>query len=170
MNRLNATAIVMLSASWLAGCDKTSTVSETATYSFVPATATAVPDPDGLTYTIVGDSTHPDKIITYPWKTSFTVTIKDTEGIGRNITAESIRVQQASGGIVITPTGTDIEHYQYVSHASTNRINGNGSATVSFDVWYDLPDKGREALVTITFSYLDDNSSSFSETASVPVE
>jgi hypothetical protein len=170
MKRTIVAASVLLSSAWLAGCGSSTASSTTATYTVVPATATAVQDPDGLTYTIVGDSTHADKIITYPWKTSFTVTIKETAGVGRNITAMALKVQQASGGIVITPTGTDIEHYQYTSHASTNRINANGSASVSFDAWYDLPNKGREALVTVAFSYLDDNSVSFSETTTVNVE
>jgi hypothetical protein len=171
MNRLTATAILLLSVSWLASCDKTSsTTSGAATFTAVPATATAVQSTDGLTYTIVGDDTHPDKIITYPWKTSFAVTITETVGVGRNITSVSIRVQQASGGIVITPTGTDIEHYQYTSHASTNRIDPKGSGSVAFDAWYDLPNKGREALVTVTFGFLDDNNSSFTETTSVRVE
>jgi hypothetical protein len=97
------------------------------------------------------------------------VTITETVGIGRNITAVSVKVQQAAGGIVITPTGTDIEHYQYTSHASNNRIDAKGSASVGFDVWYDLPNKGREALVTLTFSFTDDNSQSFSESTSVKV-
>jgi hypothetical protein len=171
MNRAIVTTGLLLSTVWLTACGSDSTTtSEAATFTFVPATATAVEATEGLTYTIVGDDTHPDKIITYPWKTSFAVTITETAGVGRDITAVSVRVQQASGGIVITPTGTDIEHYNYTSHASNNRIDANGSATVSFDVWYDLPNKGREALVTTTFSFTDDNDASFSESASVKVQ
>jgi len=170
MNRTIVAAGVLLSSAWLAGCGSTAATSAAATYTVVPATATAVQSTDGLTYTIVGDSTHPDRIITYPWKTSFAVTITETAGVGRNITAVAIKVQQASGGIVITPTGTDTEHYQYTSHASNNRIDAKGSASVSFDVWYDLPNKGREALVTVAFSFLDDNSASFTETTTVRAE
>jgi predicted small secreted protein len=170
MKRLMAMTALALSVSWLAGCDKTeSTTSQAATFTVVPATATAVEATEGLTYTILGDSTHPDKIVKYPWKTSFTVTITETAGVGRDITAASVKVQQASGGIVIMPTGSDIEHYTYTFHASNNRIDAKGSASVGFDVWYDLPNQGREALVTVTFSFTDDNSSSFSESTSVKV-
>jgi hypothetical protein len=170
MNRLTTTAIVLLSGAWLAGCDEsTATSSGAATFTVIPATATAEAS-SGRTYTILGDSTHPDRTITYPWKTNFTVTITETVGVGRNITAVSARVQQASGGIVITPTGTDIEHYDYTSRASGNRIDAKGNASVVFDVWYDLPNKGREALVTLTFSFTDDSNTSFSESTSVKVQ
>jgi hypothetical protein len=169
MNRLTTTAIVLLAGAWLAGCDEsTATSSGAATFTVIPATATAEASSD-RTYTILGDSTHPDRTITYPWKTSFTVTITETVGVGRNITAVSAKVQQASGGIVITPT-SDIEHYDYTFHASGNRIDPKGNTSVVFDVWYDLPNKGREALVTATFSFTDDDNTSFSESTSVKVQ
>jgi hypothetical protein len=91
-------------------------------------------------------------------------------GVGRDIKSMAVKVQQASGGIVITPTGSDIEHYDYLSHASGSRLEAKGKASVTFDVWYDLPNKGREALVTVAFSFTDDNDSSFSETTSVQVQ
>jgi hypothetical protein len=169
MNRLMILAVVLVSCIGVTACDQsTATTSSAATFTVVPATATAVESTD-RTYTITGDSTHPDRTVTYPWKTNFTVTITETAGVGRNIAQVALRVQQASGGIVITPTGSDIEHYDYTSHASGNRIEAKGSASVSFDVWYDLPNKGREALITVSFSFTDDNSSSFSETTSVKV-
>jgi hypothetical protein len=168
MNRMTATTVALLSAVCVAGCGTTAPTSTASTFTVVPATATAEAA-SGRTYTILGDSTHADRVIEYPWKTSFTVSITETAGVGRSISAVSVKVQQASGGIVITPT-SDIEHYDYTSHASGNRIEAKGSGTVGFDVWYDLPNKGREALVTVTFSFLDDNSSSFSESTSVKVQ
>ena len=171
MNRLTATVILLLSVLWLSGCDKTtSTTSSAATFAVVPATATAV-ESSGKTFTILGDSTHPDRIITYPWQTSFTVSITETVGIGRKITGISIRVQQASNGVIVTPTGTDLEHYDYLSQVSNNYIAGKGTGTVAFGpVWYWLPNGGREAVVTMTFSFLDDNDSSFSESTTVSVQ
>jgi hypothetical protein len=169
MNRLTTAAIVLLSGIVLTACDEsTATTSTAATFTVVPATATAV-ESTGVTYLIVGDATHDDRTVTYPWKTSFTVTITETAGVGRNVAGITCTVQQATGGIVITPTGGDKEYYKCDPHASGNRIEPKGSVSVSFDVWYDLPNKGREALVTATFSFLDDNSQSFSEATSVKV-
>jgi hypothetical protein len=168
MNRMTAMTVALISAVWVAGCGTTDPTSTASTFTVVPATATAE-EASGKTYTILGDDTHPDKVITYPWKTSFTVSIEETAGVGRDITAVSVKVQQASGGIVIMPT-SGTEYYDYTSHASGNRIEAKGTGTVGFDVWYDLPNKGREALVTVTFSFLDDNSSSFSESTSVKVQ
>src|SRR5262249_47591657 len=106
-------------------------------------------------YTIVGDSTHPDRTIQYPWKTSFTVNMQETGGLALDITAVNVKVQQASGGIVITPSGGAVEHYQFNSSASGNHIAAKGSASVGFDVWYDLPNLGRECLVTVGLSFKD---------------
>ena len=97
--------------------------------------------------------------------------ITETAGVGRKITGIVIKVQQASGGVIMTPTGSDIEHYDYLSQVANNYIAAKGTGSVTFNpVWYWLPNGGREAVVTMTFSFLDDNSSSFSETATVNVQ
>jgi hypothetical protein len=169
MHRITQLLILLSAVTFTCACEEelTDATSEESVFTFSPSPAIATPS-SGVTYTILGDDTHPDQIIEYPWKTSFTVTIQETAGVGRNITAMSLKVQQASGGIVITPT-SGVEHYQYNSQASGNRIEGNGTANVSFEAWYDLPNDGREALVTVTFSFTDDNNASFAELASVQV-
>ena len=88
----------------------------------------------------------------YDYRTSFTVTIQENAGTALDITAINLKVQQATGGIVITPSGGDQVYFKFNSSAVTNRINANGSADVGFDVWYDLPNGGREALVTVGFT------------------
>jgi hypothetical protein len=171
MKRVIAIAGVLLSTVWLAACGTSTTTSAAATFSVVPATATAVASTSGKTFTILGDSTHVDRVIAYPWQTSFTVTITETAGVGRKITGVSIKVQQASGGVIMVPTGTDLEHYDYLSQVSNNYIAAKGTGTVTFNpVWYWLPNGGREAVVTMTFSFLDDNDSSFSESTTVNVQ
>jgi hypothetical protein len=133
-----------------------------------PGTATAVAS-KGVFYTIKGDDTHPDQTIEYPWKASFTVSLQETGGLAVDITAVNVKVQQASGGIVITPTTGTVERYQFNSSASGNRLAAKGSASVGFEVWYDLPNQGREALVTVGFSFRDDDSSTYSDTLDVRV-
>jgi hypothetical protein len=134
-------------------------------------TLTATPDPSsaaasgGVTYRITDDT----NVYEYDWRTAFSVVLAETEGIGMNITSMSVKVQQAAGGIVVVPTnGT--EHYQFTSSASGNRIESKGSASVGFDVFYDLPSGGREALVTVTFTFYDDNDVAFSKSVAVKVQ
>ena len=81
----------------------------------------------------------------------------------------NLKVQQASGGIVITPSGGEVEHYQFNSSASGNQLSANGSATVGFEVWYDLPNKGREALVTVSLAFKDDDANTYSDSVDVRV-
>jgi hypothetical protein len=111
----------------------------------------------GVFYTIKGDDTHPDVTKEYPWTTSFVVDMNETGGNALDITAVNVRVQQASGGIVIAPSGGDVEHFQFNSSASGNNLPAKGHASVGFQVWYDLPNKGREALVTVSLSFKEVN-------------
>ena len=166
-------ATLLLCAAALAGCDKsTSTAAPApATLTAVPATATAAPSA-GTTFTLKGQgSTHPDQTLEYPWKTSFTINIAESMGVGRSITGVSIKVQQTSAGVVVAPTGSESEHYLYTMHASSMRIEPKGSVCVAFDpFWYWLPNGGKEALVTVTFSFLDDNNSPSSEETALRVQ
>jgi hypothetical protein len=135
---------------------------------------TASPDPTnavqshGVTYEV----TNPDSTVStyeYAWEASFTVSMQETGGTAVNITAVDLKVQQASGGIVITPSGGDKEYYRFNSSASGNRLAANGTASISFDVWYSLPNKGREALVTVNLSFQDDNSNTYAKSVQCKV-
>lgn len=150
------------------GCDAPTAPTE------LEVTLTASPDPanpqasTGVTYTIDGGD-DPDTIVTYPWKTSFTVTLRATGGLAVDITAVNLTVKQAAGGIVITPSGGQAEHYQFNSSASGNKLSANGSASVGFEVWYDLPNKGHEALVTVGFAFKDEDANTYSHSIDVRV-
>jgi hypothetical protein len=168
--RRNVGAVLLIAATaGLPACDAPSEPTS------LEVTLTSVPDPavpqaaSGVTYTIKGDDTHPDQVIAYPWRTTFTVNIVETGGLAVDITAVNASVKQASGGIVITPSGGAVEYYQYNSSASGNHIGARGSAAVGFEVYYDLPNKGREALVTVSFSFVDDDGNTFTRTLGVKV-
>jgi hypothetical protein len=138
-------------------------------------TLTATPDPaqptasTGVTYKVEGQDDEPDEIRTYPWKTSFVVNIQETGGLAVDITAVTLKVQQASGGIVIAPSGGEVEYFKFNSSASGNRVAANGSASVGFEVWYALPNEGREALVTVTLGFQDDDDRTYSDVIAVKV-
>jgi hypothetical protein len=169
MTRVMRRTLLALAASALVACDAPTEPTE------LEVTLTASPDPavatpaSGVTYKIEGDDNEPDRFVEYPWKTSFVVTIQETGGLAVDITAVNLRVQQASGGIVITPTGGETERYQFNSSASNNHLSANGQTSVGFEVYYDLPNKGREALITVGFSFLDDDDNSYSDQIQVKV-
>jgi hypothetical protein len=149
---LRAGAALLGVLGWASCSSPTSPTTLTATLTATPnpTTATAA---QGVFYTILGDATHADVTKEYPFTTSFLVDIEETGGTALNITAVNLKVQQASGGIVIAPSGGAVEHFQFNSSASGNLLPAKGHASVGFQVWYDLPNKGKEALVTVSLSF-----------------
>jgi hypothetical protein len=134
-----------------------------------PATASG---PTGMLYKV----TNADDTVSYyeyDYRTNFTVTIKENAGMALDITSINLTVQQATGGIVIPPSGGDQVYYKFNSSAATNHVNENGSADVGLDVYYDLPNGGREALLTVSFTFdyedEDDNTYTYSDTFKVKV-
>jgi len=171
MNRSARTLLLLLPVAWLGGCS-----SPTQSDPDFDVTFTAVPDPasasgpTGVQYKV----TNADDSISlyeYDWRTSFTVNIKDEAGMALDITSINLVVQQAAGGIVVTPSGGDQVYFKFNSSAVTNHVNKNGSADVGFDVWYDLPSQGKEALITVafTFSYTDEDDNEYTYSKSLPV-
>ena len=157
MPRAMRAAVLASTAVWLGGCS--SPTDPSATTAKVDLTAnpnptSALPS-SGVTYTIVGDATHPDQIKQYPWQTQFNVNMSETAGVGLDITSISVKVQQATSGIITPPTNGEIEHYQFTSQSAGNRLEGHGQAVVGFNVWYALPNLGREAVVTVIVTFLD---------------
>ena len=91
------------------------------------------------------------------------VTIREEAGYPLDITAINLTFQQATGGIVITPSGGDQIYFKFSSQAATNHINAKGTADVAFDVWYKLPNQGSEGLATVSlaFKYTDKDNNDF---------
>jgi hypothetical protein len=136
----------------------------------------ATPDPafaessSGVSYTIEGEDEELDETFQYPWKTFFSVTIAESAGVGLDITYTDVTVQQASGGIVTPPPAGETEHHQFNLQASGNRVDANSSATLNFEVWFDLPNGGRDALAKVSVSYRDDNDYTGTETIEVQIQ
>jgi hypothetical protein len=136
--------------------------------------------PTGKTYKVEGDDNEADQILEYPWKATFTLSVHLTEAandgdvgmeLPLEISAATVKVQQASGGIVTPPTGSESERYEFViAQASSNRfVSANSTLDMTFDVWYALPNGRREALVTVTLGFKDSGSYQFSEVVPVKV-
>ena len=182
---LPVVVVVMLAAVW-SGCQSTTSTSSTlAVDDFVagesfpnPAAAEAS---SGKFYRVVRGNNQPDDIIEYKWKTSFKVNVtinsKATDSsvdlkFPTTITSTSVKVEQASGGIVITPTGGETEHYESAITSTTgNTYTGvNQNLTLAFDVWYDTPNKLKEALATVIVSFRDNDGKTFAKTVTCRIQ
>ena len=125
-----------------------------------PATATATPDPA----TAVGSSDR-----NYTWQATFAVALTETAGLVTTVKSLSATLQQAAGGIIITPPTGITETYRYQVRAGTNQIGANATLPVEFDFFYTLPNGGRQALVTLTFNLVDSNGAGTTVTLQVKV-
>jgi len=144
-----------------------------------PSPANASASTDGKTYRVARNN-QPDDILLYDWKTTFSVTVtlngqstnKDLDlAFPVDITAVTAKVQQASGGIVTPPTGSDTEHYEsvVVSSSGSQFSGANTSNNFTLDVWYDLPSLRKEALITISIGLKDKDGRIFTKTLDVKV-
>jgi hypothetical protein len=113
----------------------------------------------------VTESTDPN----YQWMSSFTVTMVESAGVAVTIRSISATLQQAAGGIIVTPPTGLVEVYRYEVKSPTNRLDANGTLTIAFTFLYTLPQPGQEALVTITLNCYDDAGNAYPQTVQVKV-
>jgi hypothetical protein len=148
---------------------------------------TASPEPivadsatGGRTYRIVRGNNQPDDILPYDWHAVFSTTLTFNSDASSQdvdidfpvkISATTVAVKQASGGIITPPTGTDTEKSEFVIlSTSSNQLSGIGSpTTTTFEVWYDLPSLRREAVVQVAFSFTDNDGTAFQRTKEITV-
>jgi hypothetical protein len=128
----------------------------------------------GRTYRVVRGNNQPDDILAYDWHAVFSTTLSLNDNAANDdvdvtfpirITATTVVVKQASGGIVTAPTGGETEKYEFViSGSSGNSIAAiNNSISTTFEVWYDLPSLRREAVVTVAFSFVDKDDATYTK-------
>lgn len=173
MKTVSRAALAVAALVWIGGCS-----SPTSSTDYFDVSYTVTPEPattsvsTGVQYKI----TNADDSVSYydyAYRSHFVVTIKENAGYALDITAINLTFQQATGGIVITPSGGDTVYYKFSSSAATNHVNANGTADIGFDVWYKLPNQGSEGLATVAFSYTYTDKSSneytYSSTKNVKV-
>jgi hypothetical protein len=173
---------------WLvsAGCQSPTDPDDTVDYDEV-LDATVSPEPiiadtatGGRTYRVVRGNNQPDDILPYDWHAIFSTTLtfndkaedKDVDiDFPVKISATTVAVKQASGGIITPPTGTDTEKSEFVIlNTSSNQVGAiNSPTTTTFEVWYDLPNLRKEAVVVVTFSFTDHDGTVFQKERQITV-
>ena len=144
-----ALPLLVLTASLMTGCQSPSEDESIDVDDFLETTASPSPTnadaSDGRTYRVVRGNNQPDEILAYDWHSGFGLAVRVNNNVTSDdldfefpisLTSATVKVQQASGGIVSPPTGGEIEHYESVtSQVSGNQFNGaNETLTMYFDV------------------------------------
>jgi hypothetical protein len=176
--------LLMAALPWIAACqsptnpDDVLEVDDFLETSASPNPTTAFESADGRTYRVVRGNNQPDDILVFDWKTAFTITATlnsqadDDEALEFpvDLTAVTVAVKQAAGGIVTPPTGGEVERFDYITSASTNVYPSiNSTVSIGLEVWYDLPSLRREALVTVTLAFEDNDGQTFTKAVDVRV-
>jgi hypothetical protein len=176
--------LLMAALPWIAACqsptnpDDVLEVDDFLETSAAPNPTTAFESTDGRTYRVVRGNNQPDDILVFDWKTAFTITATlnsqadDDEALEFpvDLTAVTVAVKQAAGGIVTPPTGGEVERFDYITSASTNVYPSiNSTVSIGLEVWYDLPSLRREALVTVTLAFEDNDGQTFTKAVDVRV-
>jgi hypothetical protein len=174
--------VVLLAAVAAAHCQKPTDPSDSVSYdeavdlNATPNPIAADADTGGKTYRVVRGNNQPDEFLPYDWHTVFSASIQlNNNATDDNlnidfpvrITATTLTVKQASGGIVTPPTGSESEKFEFITlNASGNTMAGTSQpVTLSYEVWYDLPSLRKEAVVTMAVSFVDNDGTAFSKTA-----
>jgi hypothetical protein len=183
MARMAICVVVVAGLTACLGCQSPTNASSTtsvddyvaSSYSPLPAIAATS---KGVTYRVVRGNNQPDDILEYQYTTTFTANVtivSNPSDVNLTfpvaVTSVTGKVEQATGGIVTPPTGGDVEHYQSVILSSSDSSFGNTGASVqmTFQVWYSLPNGGKECLVTESVALKDKDGKTFTKDVKVKV-
>jgi len=155
---------LLVLAIFASACGKDTATSPTDVTPTTPtATVTVTANPETV---IAGASTDP----AYTWRGSFVATITNTNTSPLTIKSITADLQQSTAGIVITPIeGTD-ESYRFEVRAPGNRIDLNGTLDIPFTFYYTLPNGGREAIITVSFTATTDDGGAGTVTTTVSLQ
>jgi hypothetical protein len=178
--------VVLAALCTLTGCQSPTSADDVVPYADT-VTVAATPDPiaadastGGRTYRVVRGNNQPDDILAYDWHAIFSASVQlngqatdddlDVDFPVR-VTAATLTVKQASGGIITPPTGGDSEKFEFITlSASGNQLTGTDAPiNLSFEVWYDLPSLRKEAVVQLAVSFVDDDGTTWAKSVDLRV-
>ena len=106
----------------------------------------------------------------FTWQGAFVATVSNTNTVPITINSITADLQQSSGGIVITPLPDTDESFRFEVRAPFTRIDAHANMAIPFTFFYSLPNRGREAKVTLTFSVTSDGGLTGSASGTVLIQ
>lgn len=157
----------------LAACQETPLAPTDVTPRYDPVLISLAPQPlyavasSGVSFVANGE------VREYAYRASFDLVLRahaDNE-IGVMLTSDNVVLQQLESVPVEGPGGgVDRETYRFEAQSGEDRIEANEETSRAFDVWYTLPNGGREVLIAVSLDFVDDNGTPFSQIHQVPVQ
>jgi hypothetical protein len=126
------------------------------------------------TAAVITQSVTPNPVVAQPstdpafqFTASFTVTLRESGGVGITFATLSPAVYEASGGMITTllPAGNS----RTTITVPSNRVEANSTLLVDYKVDYTAPNTGRVIVVRITVTGTDDHGFTLSGFVDVPV-
>ena len=164
---------VLAAVASLAACQETPFEPTDVTRRPDPVVLSTAPEPlyavesTGVTFVADGE------VREYAYRVSFDLILRahrDNE-IGVMLTSDSIVLQQLQ---TVTPEGpgggVDRETYRFEARSGQDRILAGEETARAYDVWYTLPNGGREVLIAVSLDFVDENETPFSQVRQVAVE
>ena len=114
-----------------------------------------------------------DEVREYAYRVSFDLILRAHQNneIGVMLTSDSVVLQQLESVAVEGPGGgVDRETWRFEARSGEDRIEAREETARAFDVWYTLPNGGREVLIAVSLDFVDDNGTPFSQVHQVAVE
>jgi len=185
-NGTTACLLAALAGLSMAACQNPASADETINYSEA-LDITVDPDPivadtatGGKVYRVVRGNNQPDELLPYDWHSIFSSTLVLNQNATDEdldldfpvrVTGATLTVKQATGGIITPPSGTEKEQFEYVPLSATSNQFGaiNSPITLSVELWYDLPSLKKECVVTLSYSFVDNDGTSFSRSVDFKV-
>ena len=129
----------------------------------VPASLSAIPS-SSVAYELNG------AVLEYDWRTSFSVVIRapdDQTAVA--ITGLTQVLRQTTADIIVVPPPGLVEHYEFDAAPHNNRVETGTEISIDYEVWYTLPNEGREAQINVDLTFVDDDGRTIVRSVKIPV-
>ncbi len=161
--------MVFVAALALSACDRPAFIMPTTVASAplevvaVPTSLSATPS-SGVTYELNG------AVLEYDWRTSFSAVIRapdDQTAVA--VVGQTLVLRQTTADIVVVPPPGLVEHYEFDTAPHNNRVETGTEMSIDYEVWYTLPNEGREARIQVDLTFVDDDAVTIVRSVTIPV-
>ena len=78
-------------------------------------------------------------------------------------------LRQTTADIIVVPPPGLVEHYEFDAAPHNNRVETGTEISIDYEVWYTLPNEGREAQINVDLTFVDDDGRTIVRSVKIPV-